>query len=438
MRFPRWSLGRRLAAAAAVLTLFACSLDNDVAGGSSEVDNPQILVALVSLEGLPVTTSGSLGVYLDGQSPALNPDPVVEIQFNSTDSIKLSAALLTAAGLTDTARSFNLYLRGNDSTGAFLQSLAYNPATKKFSRNDSTDLKRLSLTVSPLIRTESVLKGVTADSIGLNRVIIPGSPFQAVIVDSVFVFESIPTGIYTVHVLEQSGREIPLPEPMDTDAPKYHNVNQDTVPVVRPPPVQTPTFTVSVGSDRTVYAGTETHLVGDLRGIDSRDNRVAVLWRQLPSAHPEAVAILERPASLRTDVYFPRPGAYTFVLSVAIGTQQIQDTVVIGVQALPDNPTFIEPSLGDTLVLGQFFKLVWQGSRTEFLSLEASKDSGATWVSVSPYVPAKAGFNEYYWVPWYPLNASANCMVRLMRGNEVAAVSPRFVLAPQPAYPDYH
>jgi hypothetical protein len=437
---PRRALGWRLALVAAILGLYACTNDGSVAGGSSEVDNPQVLVAFVNASGEGVTTTGSLGVYLAGQSPALNPDPIVEIQLNGTDSVRLTASLLSAAGVTDSIRSFNLYMRGDDSTGGFFQSISYNPVTKKFSQNDSLAIERVSLTVSPLIRSESVLKGVVADSTGLNRIIIPGSPFQAVVVDSVFVFEEIPAGIYTVHVLEPDGREIPLPEPMDTDAPKYHNVNPDTVPVVRPPPPPPPSFQIDAGSDRTVSAGTETHLSGEIRGVDSRDKRLAVLWRQLPAAHPEAVAIIERPSSLRTDVYFPRSGAYTFVLSVAIGNQQVQDTVVIGVQPAPENPTFIEPSMGDTLVFGQFFKLVWQSPRQEFLSIELSQDSGSSWtpVSMGYSVFSKAGFNEFYWVPWYPLIPSPNCFVRLTRGGQVATTSQRFVLVAAPPPPDFH
>lgn len=426
----RAALGGRLALVAALLGLYACTSDNSVAGGSSEVDNPQVVVAFVNTTGSAVSTTGSLGVYLAGQSPALNPDPVVEIQLNGTDSIRLTASMLSAAGVADSIRSFNLYLRGNDSTGSFFQNISYDPVTKKFSRNDTGDIKRVSLTVSPLLRSESVLKGVVADSSGLNRIIIPGSPFQAVVVDSVFVFEEIPSGVYTVHVLSPDGKEIPLPEQMDADAPKYHTVNPDTEPVVRPPPPPPPFFQINAGVDRIAYAGTETHLIGDVFGVDSRDKRLAVLWRQLPAAHPEAVAIIERPSSLRTDVYFPRAGAYTFVLSVALGNQQVQDTVVIGVQAAPENPAFIEPGLGDTLVIGRFFKLVWEGPRQEFLNLEVSRDSGATWDAppVAVNIASRSGFNEFYWFPWFPLTPTNNCMLRLTRGNQTAAVTPRFVL----------
>ncbi len=415
---------------AALLGVNACTSDSAVAGGSSEVDNPQVLVAFVSPTGTAVTTTGSLGVYLTGQSPALDPDPVVEIKLNGTDSIRLTASMLSDAGVADSVRSFNLYLRGDDSTGCFFQSISYNPLTKKFSHNDSGEVTRVALTVSPLLRSESVLKGSVSDSTGLTRIIITGSPFQAVIVDSVFVFEEIPSGVYTVHLLTPDGKEIPLPEPMDADAPKYHSVNPDTALVVRPPVATTPTFRVSAGSDRIVYAGTETHLVGDVYGVDSRDRRFAVLWRQLPPSHPEAVAILEHPSSFRTDVYFPRAGAYTFVLSVALGNQQVQDTVVIGVQAPPENPAFIDPSLGDTLFFGRFFKVVWEGPKQEFLNLEVSHDSGSTWEStpVATNIPSKSGFNEFYWFPWYPLAPTNNCMLRLMRNGQSVAVSPRFVL----------
>lgn len=428
----RWRLPFAVAliALCGLFCLNACMTDN-VAVGSSEVDNPQIMVAFVDTTGMAILTTGSLGIYLADQSPALNPDPLVEIQLTGTAVCSLSAATLAAAGLTDSARSYNLYYKGNDSTGSFLQNISYDPVTKTFSRPDSAAITGVRLTLTPLIRSESVVKGGASDSTGVNRVIIPGSPFQAVLVDSVFVFEEIPSGVYTVHVVTPGGAEIPLPEQVDTEEPKYHNYNPDTVPVVRPPPPPpTVPLIAKAGEDRTVYVGFPFNLDGDVRGADRGDRKLAVLWRQLPPSNSEAVAILERPSSLRTNVYFPRPGAYTFVLSLAFGAQQVQDTVVIGVQAAPENPTFIEPSEGDTVRLGRGYKIVWQGPRQETLSLEFSRDSGATWEQppIKTNISSRAGFNEFFWSPGTGIQPSTHCMLRLMRGQTVATVSPRFVL----------
>jgi hypothetical protein len=416
------------------LGLYACTSDN-VAGGSSEVDNPQVLVAFVDASGATLNPTGSLGVYLSDQSPALDADPVVEFHLTGSDTVRLTPASLAAGGVIDSTRSFNLYFRGDDSTGSFLQNVSYDPKTGKFSRPDSADVKRVSLTVGPLIRSESVLRGVTTDTIGLNRVIIPGSPFQAVLVDSIFVFEGIPSGVYTVHVLGSNGVECPLPEKMDTQDPKYHNYNPDTTAVVRPPPPPPPPpFTVDAGEDRSITAGAVIDLVAEVHGVDSKDRRLAVLWRQLPASSQEAQAWIDHKTDLRAKVFFPdKAGAYTFVVTVILGSQQAQDTVIVGVQPRPVNPVFVEPSEGDTVYINRNFTVIWEGgAQKDSLHLEASSDSGKTWVKLTTMWPynSKPGFNQFWWTPYWTdgVPPPSNCFLRLRRLNgEIVATSGRFV-----------
>jgi hypothetical protein len=426
---------RRLLAGAflvpALAALYACTFGENIAGGSSEVDNP-VVVSLVDGSGARAKVTGSLGLYLSDQSPAVNPSPRLEIRLEEADSVLLTSELLKAAGLTDSLRSFNLYLQGEDSTGSFLQNLVYNPVLKKFTRGDSLTITSVNLTVSPLMRIESVLKG-GSDTIGLERIIIPGSPFQTVLVDSIFVFEGIPPGIFPLHMLTSEGIEIPIPEPMNTNQPLHHHINRDTTPVTRPDSPPPPDFTLNAGGDRSVYVGTEVSLAGEITGVTADDKRLAILWRQVPPSNPQGgYATIDRPTSFSTKVSFPRTGVYTFVFTAVLGNKQVTDTVVIGVQQPPEYPVFIEPGSNDTLYMFHTFRIVWQGARFETLNLEFSSDSGVTWVPL-PYPPIEStpGFNDRYWQPtpqW--VVASTNCFFRLRKtDNEVVAVSPRFVLA---------
>lgn len=439
--------GRRLARAALTALLagiVACNFGEQTAGGSSEVDNPVVL-ALIDSSGARLTVSGSLGLYLADQSPALDPSPRLEIRLENVDTIVLNAKLLATAGLGDSARLFNLYLKGDDSTGSFVQNLLWNPSRQVFTRGDSISLKKLNVTIAPLIRSESVLQGSPDTSSEVNRIIIPGSPFQAVVVDSVFVFEAIPPGVFPVHVLTPGGTELPLPEPVDTEDPKYHRVNRDTIPVTRPaPPPPVPDFTVNGGVDRTVYSGTETTLSAEIVGARHDDKRLAVLWKQLPPANSASgYALIERPTKQTTKVFFPRTGAYTFVVTAVLGNQQVTDTVTIGVQSSPQNPVFIEPGPGDTLYWYQFFRILWQGARHETLNLEFSRDSGATWLTHPMFsgIASKPGFNERFWQPLPPDFAEqpgTNCFLRLRSPDgTVSTTSERFVLMYYPMDPPY-
>jgi hypothetical protein len=421
-----------LVLAATAVGLAACNFGEQTAGGSSEVDNP-VVVALIDVNGDRLSVTGSLSLFLADQSPALNPAPRLEIRLENVDSIVINAKTLATAGLADSVRSFNLYLQSEDSSGSFLQNLTYDPATKTFTRGDSLPIKALNLTVSPLTRTESVIQG-GGDTTGMNRIIIPGSPFQAVLVDSVFVFEAIPPGVFPIHMLTPQGYEYPLPENMNTQEPRYHRVNADTTPISRH---QAPTvngFTANAGVDRSVFSGAEATLSGEIAGVRSDDRRLAILWRQLTPANPATgFAFIERPTKLTTKVFFPRTGAYTFEITAVLGNQQTTDTVTIGVQSSPENPVFIEPGLADTLRWYDFFKVIWQGYRHETLNLEFSRDSGATWVG-HPFlsgIQSRPGFNERYWQPMpqtMDLAPDTNCFLRLTYLDSTVTKSQRFVI----------
>lgn len=416
--------------------LGACNYGEPTAGGSSEVDNP-VVIAMVDAQGRPVAVSGSLGLYLADQSPALNPSPRIEIRLEQADSIVLLPKLLASAQPADGAQTYNLYLQqDDDSAGAFLRDLVYDPGSRRFTHGGSLPVSRLDLTVAPLERVECVLEG-TADSSGVNRLIIPGSPFQTVLVDSMFVFDRIPAGIYPLHMITPAGSELPLPEPVNTQAPGKYWFNPDTTPVERPAPPVLPDISVDAGPDRTLTIGMEASLAAGINGVKHDDKRLSVLWRQLPPTHSSGYALIENPTRLNTRVVFPRTGAYTFVVTAVLGVKQTSDTVTIGVQAAPEVPVFIEPGAGDTLYANFWSRIVWMGTRHgyEFLNIELSRDSGATWTGLPGMAPTTSwfGFNERYWIAAAPSSGKAdtNCFLRLTQGGTMLVQSPRFtILAP--------
>ncbi len=431
--------------------LVACNFSEPVAGGSSEVDNP--VVVLVDESGTRVNVSGSLGIYLSTQSPALTPSPVLELQLSGVDSVILSpmsfSLALTAAGYADSTHSLNLHLQAGESAGAFLQGLTYDPATKSFSDSTTTPGSLLKLTVSPLVQAEAFILD-TPDTVGLHRLIIPGSPFQTVLVDSTFTFRNIPPGIFPLHMLGPDGRELPLPTPLTTDAPQHHRVNRDTMPVFRPV-TPMPVLHVNAGYDRTVSIGSPVSLTADIMGVNPFDKRLIVLWRQLPSeTSGSAPAAIQNPTTLSTKVDFPRTGAYTFTVTAVLGQQQVTDTVIIGVQAARSAPVFIEPSAGDTVHAHQGFGIWWwEDPAYDWwnppapLRLEFSSDSGTTWgpppwnayPALDKDIPPGPGFNPIYVAPVQAAPgtpALPHCFLRFTRNGEVVAVSGRFMFVTSP------
>lgn len=431
--------------------LVACNFNEPVAGGSSEVDNP--VVVLLDEAGTRANVSGSLGIYLSTQSPALHPSPVLEIQLNGVDSVILSpktfSLALAAAGYADSMRSLNLHLQAGDSAGAFLQGLTYDPVTASFTDSALPPGALLKLTVAPLVQAEATLLE-PRDTTGVLRLIIPGSPFQTVLVDSTFTFRNIPPGVFPLHMLQPDGRELPLPAPLRTGAPQPHRVNRDTTPVFRPTP-QMPVLRVNAGYDRTVSIGSHAFLSADVAGVNPSDKRLIVLWRQLPSeTHEGANAAIQNPTALNTKVAFPRTGAYTFTVTAILGNQQVTDTVIIGVQAARSAPVFIEPGVGDTVRAHQGFSIWWwEDPAYDWwnppapLMLEFSSDSGITWgpppwnayPALDKDIPSRPGFNPIYVAPVQAAPGTPSlpyCMLRFKRNDEVVAVSGLFMLVTAP------
>ena len=412
-------------------------------GGSSEVDNP-IVVAFVDSLGVSVTATGSLSIYLSGQNPALDPHALLTKHVDNASSIKLRSQDFTQ-GL-DSTRSYNLLLLGsNDSVGALLQNLSYQPSKRRFVFNSMT-VAALKVPVVPLVRYESSLDAL--GDTGLVRVFIPGTPFQSVVVDSSFVIDGVPEGNFELRAIGGDGFERPLKPATENQTPgNHHEVDTTVAPIVRPPSTPpTQNFTVFAGNDASILAAaggasTSYSLIGSVQGVDPSDARLAVLWKQVGTGPQGAKASIDNPKSLNTRVSFPRAGAYLFVLSAVLGNQRIEDTLLVGIQAPQEQTVFIAPTPGDTVFLPYLFtspyayppeKIVWNGHKKDTLAIDISYDGGSNWIPLSFFpLDSKKGLNTY---DWYPQgDAAGNVQLRLTSWTGVTvATSATFQLRYRP------
>ena len=414
--------------------LSGCNSQDSVAGTSSGVDNPQIVVAFTSSSGSPKTTSGTISIYSSDQNPAVDPDPILQTRIDSETSIQFSRSDFTRSD-SDSTQYFNVLLIGDDSTGGLLQRLAYNPVKKTFSFAGGSSISKATLSLSALVTDTASIN--LASQGGPQRVFIPGTPFQSVVVDSGFILSQIPPGVFPLHLLTSQGKELPLPDSLNTHvAGPPHRVDTTATPVNQPPPPPPPTgLKANAGADQNVFMGAQTFLSGLVMGVSPDDPRLAVLWTQISPDPKTLAANIANASQLKTPVGFPKPGAYTFVLSVSYGNNgTAQDTVSIGVQPA-SIPPFVQPTPGDTtVIIGHPYNIVWNVPRIDTLSLQLSTNGGSNWsASVATGIVAFPGkLNSYSWTPASTLSPSNNCEVRFVNATDTL-LSPKFSLKSAPA-----
>ncbi len=400
-----------------------------MAGGSSGVDNPEILVAFVDAGGAQARVTGTLSLYLADQNPATDPDPILKKQLAGDSAAKLSALDFRI----DSARAYNLHLVSDDSSGSLLRNLSYDPGSRRFRLRDSGVSAPIALPLAPLVRYEGILEREGPE---LIRIVAPGTPWQAVVVDSLFVLEGVPANeSLLLHLLDHDGQERPL-KPAHAAGPgerPRHKVDEDAPPVNRPPPPAPPhNMTVNAGPDRSAILGQEFALLGEITGLQGNDARLAVLWRQVDPDPALARADLESRTALQTRVAFPWPGIYRFVLSAAFGNHRDEDTIVVAVQPPPAAPVFTDPSPSPFSEVaytdGPRFRVGWYAYVPDTLDLQVSRDSGNTWQTLAQDIPSH-GPVEFWWDVTPP--HSENCFLRLRRDGEVVAISTRFAVRPK-------
>jgi hypothetical protein len=427
--FPR----RWIAVAACLLWLQGCFSDNSVAGGSSEVDNPQIKVAFIDSTGATVAFTGSLSLYLSDQNPTLDPDPLAEVLLDSDTVVYVSAARLKKAGAS---ASFSLFAQGSAGSGALVKRFFYDTASGKISVNGIAAAKL----VVPLVPLVQYTATVNLDVNGPERVFVPGSPLQAVVVADSFAFDDVPQGVFPLRVYSSGGVEREFPDSLDTRHKGHFDLDTTSAPPIPRPPSEEPQqLKAQAGTDQSVAANAEIFLSGKVTGVSKSDSkRMGILWRQLPPDSGGKWAYIESPSSLNTRVY-AWPGVYRFVLSVSVGSKKAEDTVTIAVQQQPAI-TFYKPDQGQPVWGGYPFHVEWHGANNDTLNLELSRDSAATWQPVTNNVLSWEGYNGYWSYKGYswsvPAQPAANCFLRFRKNGVTVATSARFsiVTPPPPPY----
>ena len=415
---------------------FGCA--DRLAGGSSGVDNPEIAVGFTGAGGTPRSVTGSLGLYNASQNPAVNPLPLAEIQLLNVTSAVLRAetsGVVTlrpfakaGAGAVNTITEYNLLLRTGGDSGFLQMRLVYDDTAQKFIVEDRYDTvqKTLPFSVSRFVRYTGWLH---RDSVGPgpDRVFIPGTPFQAVVVDSAFTFPALPEGVYTIKVFTAAGWEYAVRGSLDTKVPGIFTLDSAQSPS-RPDGINPDTtLTAFSGEDHGAFLETDNFLSGDVSGVETGGLRQAILWRQISGP---AKAIIEDPTALRTPVIYTAAGAYQFVLSVSFGLASAYDTVLVGLRSVNAGvAAFIEPTVEDTLRRGQVFNVIWQGRAVENLKLDLSLDSGATWSTVNSTLASNLGLGIYSWTPAASLGTADFCRLRFMaQDSSIVAISENFLI----------
>lgn len=432
--------------------LIGCGSDK-VAGTSSGVDNPALTVSFRDADNSAARITGDLDVYSADQNPALDPEPLVTIKIKNSsftnltgdDFKRATAAASAAAALSKTSAAdssvtaFNLVLKTQDRNGGFILGLRYDSAAKAFSRRDDSVVKSIYVTPKPLVRYEARIarQAVHGDA---GRIFVPGSPFLATLVDSVFIIEDVPEGEFPLRLIAGDGKVYPIGDSLNT---------LDSARIYRPGivplgsldtthPVDTiPAFSIKASGGRTVFLGEPVILEAGLVGIPASDPRVSILWRWLKEgadslgAHPVDTAVHPKdtvppkpgavptakiltPTSLRTEVRFSAEGIYRFAVTATVGIKTAFDSMTIAVRApTPPKPHIIRPRPSDSLILGKPYDIQWEMAGKGPYTIEASNNNGEKWIQLAAkYIP-KEGLQTYPWTPARELGASIHCLIRV-------------------------
>lgn len=422
---------RRMASLAALLIVSSAILHTGCEGGSTGVDNPgmaELPVEFRDEAGGIVQARGALEIYAWDHDPAVDSAPLLRLKVDAAPGIrltagdfdrilaarapKLSAAVKRSAAegpaVSDSLLRFNLVFRGDSGSGAVAAGLIYVPGLRRFVAEGGVRmLPRPLLRFAASLHREAVL-GV------LGRVILPGTPFQATLADSGFVFEGLPEGRFSAQLLAGDGYLYAVRESLDTRAGHAFTAAPD--PIGRIAAINPPAgFGVDAGTGLSTNPGQEVGLQGRLLGADSNDSRVSILWRFLDKAPGDSARIVD-PTRLRTSIRFPALPGYNLELSATLGAFTVRDTVYVKVFVPAVGVVkFLAPLPGDTLVEGQSFNVGWEYTGTGPVRLEVSYQGGAdgSWSVIADSLPTQAGMGSYAWTPAPPSSSTYNCSLRL-------------------------
>ena len=241
--------------------------------------------------GTALRVSGDLDIYAADQNPAVDPEPLVTIKVKNSAFTNLTgndferllspAASKRASGPLGKASAdgpaldadsavtlFNIMLRTQDRTGSLAFGFQYDSTAKTFTRTvEGAALKRFDLSPKPLVRYAARIAREPVHGAD-GRVFVPGTPFQATLVDSAFVLQDMPEGLFPLRLLAADGKVYPVADSLNTLDPTL---------IYRPKPVpvgsidtlgmdSVPFFTVNAGEPLQAYVGPGTFLDGKVIG----------------------------------------------------------------------------------------------------------------------------------------------------------------------------
>ncbi|GEM_PF-1666056 len=445
---------------AAYAGLIASLLIGCEGGTSSGVDNPQLTVDFVNPSGMALRITGDLEVYSQDQNPALNPDPLITLKVTNAgfkvldakdfDRIQ-SANSKRAAGMTKTSASdeagyaavstpilFNLILRTQDHTGGLSFGFKYDSAARAFFRVGGPAIKSVNLEPKPLVRYSAKVTREPVHGTG-GRMFVPGSPFVATLVDSSFVIENLPEGLFPLRLLTADGKVYAVPDSLNSkDSTLIYHPRTTPIGAVDTSHKDTlPAYTVFAGDPHEAFVELASFLEGKIAGPGATDSRLSVLWRLIKDAadsgradslphdtiphdtlHPKTQprhADIHSPTLLRSEVHFTEEGVYEFELAATLGVRTLTDTVVISVRHLPPpgKPRIIKPGPGDSVLAGKVYNIQWEMQDKGPALVQVSVDSGVKWITLAEHYPGQAGLQVFPWTPSRDLGASAKCFIQV-------------------------
>jgi hypothetical protein len=230
-----------LAALTAVFFAMGCggeATKPDFTGGSDDVENPAITVALRDPQG-NAFGSGEVKIYARFQNPTLDTTPLLTqsvaagTKFTLTDSMVLKAMQVAALkgvswpsldtvefnilGRSPVAEAFigNFFLARKGATKYhFHQRMQADTVRNAFS--DGTLPVTLAMK-SPVVGLQGKL-GVNAFGLGLKSVFVAGSPYWAAVTDSTFTLARIAVGRYPLKAMSLDGKVYEAANPLNTDS----------------------------------------------------------------------------------------------------------------------------------------------------------------------------------------------------------------------------
>jgi hypothetical protein len=487
-RFGARGWRRIVAFLAAAILAGPAALHTGCMGGTTGVDNPgvaELPVHFRDAAGDVALVQGTLEIYARDHNPAITSEPLLRIEianrtdltltsrdFDRIDSARArkeavanwkrsagakigmgaggaaridagsagAASSVSAVGATGSAGSdslirFNLVLRNGSGSGAVATGLRYDPANRRFSLDSAGPDPEVRMLPRPLIRFAARIHREAASG-DLGRIFLPGTPFQATLVDSDFALQNLPEGRFGMHLLGGDGYIYAVSETLDTRA-AGHAFTAAPDPIGRVDAAIAPAgFGVDAGGPLNATMQESVGLQGRLLGADSADSRVSVLWRLLRSLSSDSAHIAE-PTRLSTQILFPNGGGYSVELAATLGATTVRDTLQFKVAPIvtPTPAKFLAPQPGDSVQQGLPSKVAWDSPISGRARLEYtySKDgTEGTWSIAVDSLTVAPGGNTAQWTP-SSIGTGLLCLlrVRMIPSDSVLAQTPApFIVFP--------